>query len=73
MTKLSKSTIAFSLDFGKGRNEVSKRGCYTRANVPSALNYLLAANSTCGIHSTEFRHVTSILMNRNYRSNTDWD
>ncbi|KYQ51181.1 hypothetical protein ALC60_09646 [Trachymyrmex zeteki] len=40
------------------------------ANAPSALNYLLAANSTCGMHSTEFRHVTSILMNRNHRSNT---
>lgn len=40
------------------------------ANVPSALNYLLAANSTCGMHSTEFRHVTSILMNRNHWSNT---
>lgn len=50
----------------------SKLGCYTRAvtssllsllsareGAPSAaLNYLLAANSTCGMHSSEFRRVT---------------
>ncbi|EGI62048.1 hypothetical protein G5I_09628 [Acromyrmex echinatior] len=78
----AQTTKSVSLDFGKGRraNEALANEDVTRitssilslpsANAPSALNYLLAANSTCGMHSTEFRHVTSILMNRNHRSNT---
>jgi len=70
-----KSLIAFWI---LAREETNKRRCVITssilsllsANAPSALNYLLAANSTCGVHSIEFRHVTSILMNRNHWSNT---